>query len=152
MLSVHRPEEPDWSSSAALALVLDPDWSTLRRVGLDHVLVPPFIEDACHCPKTMGSYQISIGIKPCAHRSPSLCPSLSVQSVFIHLLSRVMRWRFFLLFVALPTPLTEQYNPITNLPQISESTILGYAKYLSEDIGYRTGTQATLFIFSFHIS
>ncbi|KAK7024849.1 peptide hydrolase [Favolaschia claudopus] len=29
-------------------------------------------------------------------------------------------------------------NPRTNLPQISEARILGYAKYLSEDIGYRT--------------
>lgn len=29
-------------------------------------------------------------------------------------------------------------NPITSLPQISESRILGFAKYLSEDIGYRT--------------
>src|ERR1700722_13316745 len=29
-------------------------------------------------------------------------------------------------------------NPTTHLPQISESTILEYSKYLSEDIGYRT--------------
>jgi hypothetical protein len=29
-------------------------------------------------------------------------------------------------------------DPVTSLPQISESQILGYAKYLSEDIGYRT--------------
>jgi len=29
-------------------------------------------------------------------------------------------------------------NPTTHLPQISESRILEYAKYLSEDIGYRT--------------
>lgn len=33
---------------------------------------------------------------------------------------------------------TRRFNPITLLPQISESTVLGYAKYLSEDIGYRT--------------
>lgn len=31
-----------------------------------------------------------------------------------------------------------RYDPITSLPQLSEATILGYAKYLSEDIGYRT--------------
>lgn len=36
-----------------------------------------------------------------------------------------------------PTSLP-RYDPITHLPQISESTILGYSKYLSEDIGYRT--------------
>jgi hypothetical protein len=35
-------------------------------------------------------------------------------------------------------PSSLRYNPITHLPQISESTILGYSKYLSEDIGYRT--------------
>jgi len=29
-------------------------------------------------------------------------------------------------------------DPVTGLPQISESKILSYAKYLSEDIGYRT--------------
>ncbi|KAF8159229.1 hypothetical protein B0H34DRAFT_655155 [Crassisporium funariophilum] len=29
-------------------------------------------------------------------------------------------------------------NPVTKLPQISETRILGVAKYLSEDIGYRT--------------
>jgi len=29
-------------------------------------------------------------------------------------------------------------DPVTGLPQISESKILGYAKHLSEDIGYRT--------------
>lgn len=29
-------------------------------------------------------------------------------------------------------------DPITNLPQISEAKILGYAKHLSEDIGFRT--------------
>lgn len=29
-------------------------------------------------------------------------------------------------------------NPITSLPQISETQILAHAKYLSEDIGYRT--------------
>ena len=29
-------------------------------------------------------------------------------------------------------------NPSTQLPQISEVNILGIAKYLSEDIGYRT--------------
>ncbi|KAF9458872.1 hypothetical protein BDZ94DRAFT_1225561 [Collybia nuda] len=39
---------------------------------------------------------------------------------------------------ALPSPLTELTNPSTGLPQISEARILGYAKYLSEDIGYRT--------------
>ncbi|KAH7910240.1 hypothetical protein BJ138DRAFT_132560 [Hygrophoropsis aurantiaca] len=38
----------------------------------------------------------------------------------------------------LPAPNIEQYDAVTTLPKISESTILGYAKYLSEDIGYRT--------------
>ncbi|KAL0954165.1 hypothetical protein HGRIS_005299 [Hohenbuehelia grisea] len=38
----------------------------------------------------------------------------------------------------LPQPLTDLTNPLTNLPQISESRILAHAKYLSEDIGYRT--------------
>ena len=32
---------------------------------------------------------------------------------------------------------THRTNPVTKLPQISESRILGVAKYLSEDIGYR---------------
>ncbi|KAG6852572.1 hypothetical protein C0991_010901, partial [Blastosporella zonata] len=33
-------------------------------------------------------------------------------------------------------------DPTTNLPQISEAQILGFAKYLSEDIGYRSvGTE-----------
>ncbi|KAJ8519321.1 hypothetical protein ONZ45_g3731 [Pleurotus djamor] len=39
---------------------------------------------------------------------------------------------------ALPTPLIEPYDPRTLLPQISEARILAHAKYLSEDIGYRT--------------
>ncbi|EGN96948.1 hypothetical protein SERLA73DRAFT_57990 [Serpula lacrymans var. lacrymans S7.3] len=39
---------------------------------------------------------------------------------------------------ALPAPNIDQINPVTSLPQISEATILSYAKYLSEDIGYRT--------------
>ncbi|KAG6901677.1 hypothetical protein C0995_009232 [Termitomyces sp. Mi166 len=39
---------------------------------------------------------------------------------------------------ALPEPLTDLTDPVTNLPQISETRILGFAKYLSEDIGYRT--------------
>ncbi|TFK20267.1 hypothetical protein FA15DRAFT_673638 [Coprinopsis marcescibilis] len=38
----------------------------------------------------------------------------------------------------LPKPITEPFDPVTGLPQISESNILGVAKYLSEDIGYRT--------------
>lgn len=29
-------------------------------------------------------------------------------------------------------------NPLTSLPQISEAQVLAHAKYLSEDIGYRT--------------
>lgn len=37
----------------------------------------------------------------------------------------------------LPEPL-EAYNPITSLPQISESRILETARILSEDIGFRT--------------
>ncbi|KAJ7131725.1 hypothetical protein C8R43DRAFT_1024401 [Mycena crocata] len=39
---------------------------------------------------------------------------------------------------SLPEPETELTNALTNLPQISEARILGFAKYLSEDIGYRT--------------
>ncbi|KAI0718042.1 hypothetical protein C8T65DRAFT_706971 [Cerioporus squamosus] len=39
---------------------------------------------------------------------------------------------------ALPVPVVELYDPVTSLPQVSEAQILGYAKYLSEDIGYRT--------------
>lgn len=35
-------------------------------------------------------------------------------------------------------PSTTRYNSITSLPQLSEATILQYAKHLSEDIGYRT--------------
>ncbi|KAJ7202713.1 hypothetical protein B0H12DRAFT_1206341 [Mycena haematopus] len=38
---------------------------------------------------------------------------------------------------ALLTP-PDRKNALTNLPQISEARILGYAKYLSENIGYRT--------------
>ncbi|KIO07538.1 hypothetical protein M404DRAFT_997720 [Pisolithus tinctorius Marx 270] len=38
----------------------------------------------------------------------------------------------------LPTPNIHPYDPTTSLPHPSESTILSYAKYLSEDIGYRT--------------
>ena len=32
----------------------------------------------------------------------------------------------------------DRFDPITSLPQLSEAEILGHAKYLSEDIGYRT--------------
>ncbi|KAK7686296.1 hypothetical protein QCA50_010520 [Cerrena zonata] len=39
---------------------------------------------------------------------------------------------------ALPEPVIEKYDPVTLLPQLSEAEILGHAKYLSEDIGYRT--------------
>ncbi|RPD64072.1 hypothetical protein L226DRAFT_544758 [Lentinus tigrinus ALCF2SS1-7] len=38
----------------------------------------------------------------------------------------------------LPSPVVELYDPVTSLPQLSEAQILGHAKYLSEDIGYRT--------------
>ncbi|KAF8682072.1 hypothetical protein AX14_004421 [Amanita brunnescens Koide BX004] len=38
----------------------------------------------------------------------------------------------------LPTPLTDPADPHTRLPQISEKRILDLARYLSEDIGYRT--------------
>ncbi|KAH7891014.1 hypothetical protein F5I97DRAFT_2052216 [Phlebopus sp. FC_14] len=38
----------------------------------------------------------------------------------------------------LPTPNVHPYDPETLLPHPSEATILSYAKYLSEDIGYRT--------------
>ncbi|TCD69495.1 hypothetical protein EIP91_007425 [Steccherinum ochraceum] len=41
-------------------------------------------------------------------------------------------------YYVLPPPITELVNPITSLPQISESQILAHARYLSEDIGYRT--------------
>ncbi|KAI0741328.1 hypothetical protein C8Q80DRAFT_1221427 [Daedaleopsis nitida] len=39
---------------------------------------------------------------------------------------------------ALPVPIVGLYDPATSLPQISEARILAHAKYLSEDIGYRT--------------
>ncbi|KAJ7639617.1 hypothetical protein DFH06DRAFT_1217545 [Mycena polygramma] len=39
---------------------------------------------------------------------------------------------------SLPEPETALTNALTGLPQISEARILGYAKYLSEEIGYRT--------------
>ncbi|KAJ6513503.1 hypothetical protein DFH09DRAFT_1197180 [Mycena vulgaris] len=39
---------------------------------------------------------------------------------------------------SLPEPQTALTNALTNLPQISEARILGFAKYLSEDIGFRT--------------
>ncbi|KAF9644527.1 hypothetical protein BDM02DRAFT_3121775 [Thelephora ganbajun] len=42
------------------------------------------------------------------------------------------------LHYSLPSPATSPTDPVTGFPQISESKILGYAKYLSEDIGYRT--------------
>ncbi|GBE89509.1 Putative endoplasmic reticulum metallopeptidase [Sparassis crispa] len=44
----------------------------------------------------------------------------------------------FKLNYALPEPITDPVNPITGLPQISEANALAHAKYLSEDIGYRT--------------
>ncbi|KAJ3576559.1 hypothetical protein NP233_g353 [Leucocoprinus birnbaumii] len=39
---------------------------------------------------------------------------------------------------ALPAPLVDPVDPSTQLPQISEANILGVAKYLSEEIGFRT--------------
>ncbi|OBZ74192.1 putative endoplasmic reticulum metallopeptidase 1 [Grifola frondosa] len=39
---------------------------------------------------------------------------------------------------ALPKPVTELVDPSTGLPQLSEARILEHAKYLSEDVGYRT--------------
>ncbi|KAI0630537.1 hypothetical protein C8Q77DRAFT_1211545 [Trametes polyzona] len=39
---------------------------------------------------------------------------------------------------ALPDPVVDLIDPATSLPQISEAQILAHAKYLSEDIGYRT--------------
>ncbi|KAJ7923479.1 hypothetical protein B0H13DRAFT_1979948 [Mycena leptocephala] len=39
---------------------------------------------------------------------------------------------------SLPEPETALTNALTGLPQISEARVLGFAKYLSEDIGYRT--------------
>ncbi|KAF9224242.1 hypothetical protein BS17DRAFT_795711 [Gyrodon lividus] len=38
----------------------------------------------------------------------------------------------------LPTPNAHPYDPQTHLPHPSEATILTYARYLSEEIGYRT--------------
>lgn len=32
----------------------------------------------------------------------------------------------------------DRYDPSTNFPQLSEAAILSHAKYLSEDIGYRS--------------
>jgi hypothetical protein len=40
-------------------------------------------------------------------------------------------------YYALPTPLAAPFDA-AGRPQLSEATMLGYAKYLSEDIGYRT--------------
>ncbi|KAJ4473162.1 hypothetical protein J3R30DRAFT_3296811 [Lentinula aciculospora] len=40
--------------------------------------------------------------------------------------------------IYLPEPLHEQYDPVTNLSQISESRILEVSRILSEDIGFRT--------------
>ncbi|GLB41442.1 putative peptide hydrolase [Lyophyllum shimeji] len=55
------------------------------------------------------------------------------------ILAPYLAWRQ---HAALPEPLTELNNPLTGLPQISEARIRAFAKYLSEDIGYRTvGTQ-----------
>ncbi|KAL4061947.1 hypothetical protein V8B97DRAFT_2025645 [Scleroderma yunnanense] len=39
---------------------------------------------------------------------------------------------------SLPVPNIHPYDPETNIPHPSEATILSYARYLSEDIGYRT--------------
>ncbi|EIW58152.1 uncharacterized protein TRAVEDRAFT_28892 [Trametes versicolor FP-101664 SS1] len=39
---------------------------------------------------------------------------------------------------ALPNPVVDLVDPATSLPQASEARILAHAKYLSEDIGYRT--------------
>lgn len=39
--------------------------------------------------------------------------------------------------ISLPPPNPHPYDPRTALPHPSETTILSYAKYLSEDIGYR---------------
>ncbi|KAG8993048.1 hypothetical protein FRB94_011080 [Tulasnella sp. JGI-2019a] len=41
-------------------------------------------------------------------------------------------------YYSLPEPLTDQYDILTGLPQISETSILHHARYLSENIGYRT--------------
>ncbi|TFY75137.1 hypothetical protein EWM64_g8876, partial [Hericium alpestre] len=38
----------------------------------------------------------------------------------------------------LPEPITELIHPVTKLPQLSETQILSYAQYLSEEIGFRT--------------
>ncbi|KAF8991054.1 hypothetical protein BDQ17DRAFT_1401943 [Cyathus striatus] len=38
----------------------------------------------------------------------------------------------------LPDPITDLTNPLTSLPQISESNILNYTRHLSEEIGFRT--------------
>jgi hypothetical protein len=42
----------------------------------------------------------------------------------------------------LSKPLNEPFSVLNGAPQISETAILGYARYLSEDIGFRTvGTE-----------
>ncbi|OSX64019.1 hypothetical protein POSPLADRAFT_1065412 [Postia placenta MAD-698-R-SB12] len=38
----------------------------------------------------------------------------------------------------LPEPIVDPVNPSTGLPQLSEARVLAHAKYLSEDIGFRT--------------
>ena len=54
--------------------------------------------------------------------------------------SRAPRWAVSNLhpsfYIARLTPY--RHNPITNAPQLSEAAILSHAKYLSEDIGYRS--------------
>ncbi|KAI9062799.1 hypothetical protein FKP32DRAFT_1629419 [Trametes sanguinea] len=47
-------------------------------------------------------------------------------------------WYAYRSHYALPEPTADLVNPATSLPQLSETQILGYAKHLSEDIGYRT--------------
>ncbi|KXN84133.1 hypothetical protein AN958_00403 [Leucoagaricus sp. SymC.cos] len=47
-------------------------------------------------------------------------------------------WISFRQHYTLPEPLVDLVNPSTQLPQISETNILGVARYLSEDIGFRT--------------
>ncbi|KAF5334245.1 hypothetical protein D9758_017096 [Tetrapyrgos nigripes] len=47
-------------------------------------------------------------------------------------------WISYRQHTALPEPVVDPTNPVTGLPQLSETQILGVSKYLSEDIGFRT--------------
>ena len=69
-----------------------------------------------------------------SHSSCSLANSCDITVSLRSSISSLSRYRSSSFFFSAPC----RTDPATGLPQISESKILGYAKYLSEDIGYRT--------------